>query len=56
MRLALLSLALSLAIVEAQINLGEQMTSAFKCKTSCIDQGGVFCKPFGEDLTGYCCY
>ncbi len=56
MRLALLSLALSSAIVGAQINVGEQMTSAFKCKTSCIDQGGVFCKPFGEDLTGYCCY
>ena len=55
MRVPLITLFLT-AIVHADINVGEQMTSAFKCKTSCIDPGGVFCKPFGEDLLGYCCY
>ena len=35
---------------------GDTIRTAQLCNTSCLDQGGVFCRPFGVQDYGYCCY
>lgn len=43
-------------LLRADIVAGERINTAARCKTNCIDQGGVFCKQFGVLDWGYCCY
>ncbi len=52
----LLILLGNLTYVKSDIVSGEVISQAKRCKTNCIDQGGTFCKSFGELRTGFCCY
>jgi hypothetical protein len=37
----------SLRSVSGGITAGETMRTPQRCKTACLDEGGVFCRPFG---------
>ena len=46
----------SLSSVSGGITAGETIRTPQRCKTACLDEGGVFCRPFGVPDSGFCCY